>query len=33
VRQQATTMNYLARRLLETNGAAPALQPAAPGSK
>jgi parvulin-like peptidyl-prolyl isomerase len=33
VRQEADTVNYLARRLLESNAAAPALNPAAPGAK
>ena len=33
VRTDAVVVNYLARRLVESNGAVPGLQPAAPGSK
>jgi parvulin-like peptidyl-prolyl isomerase len=33
VRQDAEVVNHLARRLLESNGGAPNLQPAAPGTK
>jgi hypothetical protein len=33
VRTDADVVNYLARRLMESNGALPGLLPAAPGSK
>jgi hypothetical protein len=33
VRTDAVVVNYLARRLVESNGTLPALLPAAPGGK